>query len=246
MNAGMAGGIAALVLIVAVTVLFICLWLAKRRRERRDPADRGAVALGKHPNVVRANLSNILSNTLYLHPIHTLAPLRHVSPLGGHLCYTIIAIFCSILAIGIQVQLLSAWMGKKWNPMCSQNSTLWKIWYKIWNVRKVATTGEDLVAVLFNIIKCGLARRQNNRCLMFVNKSVFSSVSCSKMKKLFSHVTHLGSHLIFDANQGIYLVNMFPSCFMLIFSYLYPLVRAVILVGLRFGQPEFELQLVEK
>lgn len=108
MNAGMAGGIAALVLIVAVTVLFICLWLAKRRRERRDPADRGAVALGKHPNVVRANLSNILSNTLYLHPIHTLAPLRHVSPLGGHLCYTIIAIFCSILAIGIQVQLLSA------------------------------------------------------------------------------------------------------------------------------------------
>ncbi|XP_067248419.1 cadherin-related family member 5 [Chanodichthys erythropterus] len=51
MDAGMAGGIAALVLIVAVTVLFICLWLAKRRRERRDPADRGAVALGKHPNV---------------------------------------------------------------------------------------------------------------------------------------------------------------------------------------------------
>ncbi|XP_016406151.1 cadherin-related family member 5 isoform X3 [Sinocyclocheilus rhinocerous] len=51
MNAGMAGGIAALVLLVAVTVLFLFLWLAKRRRERRDPADRGAVALGKHPNV---------------------------------------------------------------------------------------------------------------------------------------------------------------------------------------------------
>ncbi|XP_016096182.1 cadherin-related family member 5-like isoform X1 [Sinocyclocheilus grahami] len=51
MNAGMAGGIAALVLIVAVTVLCLFLWLAKRRRERRDPADRGAVALGKHPNV---------------------------------------------------------------------------------------------------------------------------------------------------------------------------------------------------
>ncbi|XP_016096184.1 cadherin-related family member 5-like isoform X2 [Sinocyclocheilus grahami] len=54
MNAGMAGGIAALVLIVAVTVLCLFLWLAKRRRERRDPADRGAVALGKHPNVVNS------------------------------------------------------------------------------------------------------------------------------------------------------------------------------------------------
>ncbi|XP_059367250.1 cadherin-related family member 5-like isoform X2 [Carassius carassius] len=54
MNAGMAGGIAALVLIVAVIVLFLILWLAKRRRERRDPADRGAVALGKHPNVVNS------------------------------------------------------------------------------------------------------------------------------------------------------------------------------------------------
>ncbi|XP_052433486.1 cadherin-related family member 5-like isoform X2 [Carassius gibelio] len=51
MNTGMAGGIAALVLIVAVTLLFFFLWLAKRRRERRDPADRGAVALGKNPNV---------------------------------------------------------------------------------------------------------------------------------------------------------------------------------------------------
>lgn len=57
MNVGMAGGIAAFVLIVAVTTLFICLWLVKRRRERRDPEVRGSVALGKHPNVVRANLS---------------------------------------------------------------------------------------------------------------------------------------------------------------------------------------------
>ncbi|XP_056605018.1 cadherin-related family member 5 [Triplophysa dalaica] len=51
-NAGMAGGIAGLVLIVAITTLFIFLWLIKRRRERQDPADRGAIALGKHPNVV--------------------------------------------------------------------------------------------------------------------------------------------------------------------------------------------------
>lgn len=79
MNAGMAGGIAALILIVAVTVLFICLWLAKRRRERRDPADRGSIALGKHPNVVRANISKILLNTLYLHYIQTLAPTRHLA-----------------------------------------------------------------------------------------------------------------------------------------------------------------------
>lgn len=56
MNAGMAGGIAGLVLIVAITTLFIFLWLIKRRRERQDPADRGAIALGKHPNVVRAPL----------------------------------------------------------------------------------------------------------------------------------------------------------------------------------------------
>ncbi|KAK7130142.1 hypothetical protein R3I93_019695 [Phoxinus phoxinus] len=54
MNAGMAGGIAAFVLIVAVTTLFICLWLVKRRRERRDPEDRGSVPLGKHPNVVNS------------------------------------------------------------------------------------------------------------------------------------------------------------------------------------------------
>ncbi|XP_051547082.1 cadherin-related family member 5-like isoform X3 [Myxocyprinus asiaticus] len=51
MNAGMAGGIAALVVIVAMTAFFLLLWLAKRRRERRDPVDRGSVALGKHPNV---------------------------------------------------------------------------------------------------------------------------------------------------------------------------------------------------
>uniref|UniRef100_A0A8C1XSA9 Cadherin domain-containing protein n=1 Tax=Cyprinus carpio TaxID=7962 RepID=A0A8C1XSA9_CYPCA len=54
MNAGMAGGIAVLVLIVTVTVLCLFLWLAKRRRERQDPADRGAVALGKNPNVVNS------------------------------------------------------------------------------------------------------------------------------------------------------------------------------------------------
>nr|XP_055045724.1 cadherin-related family member 5 isoform X1 [Misgurnus anguillicaudatus] len=51
MNAGMAGGIAALVLIVAITTLFIFLWLVKKRRERQYPAERGAIALGKHPNV---------------------------------------------------------------------------------------------------------------------------------------------------------------------------------------------------
>ncbi|XP_073803257.1 cadherin-related family member 5 isoform X17 [Danio rerio] len=51
MHAGMAGGIAAVVFIVAVLALFLFLWLAKRRRERRDPVERGAVALGKHPNV---------------------------------------------------------------------------------------------------------------------------------------------------------------------------------------------------
>ncbi|XP_051974655.1 cadherin-related family member 5 [Xyrauchen texanus] len=57
MNVGMAGGIAALVLIAAMTTLFILLWLAKRRRERQDPEDRGSVPLGKHPNVVNSGCS---------------------------------------------------------------------------------------------------------------------------------------------------------------------------------------------
>ncbi|KAA0721063.1 Protocadherin-15 Precursor [Triplophysa tibetana] len=60
MNAGMAGGIAGFVLIVAITTLFIFLWLIKRRRERHDPADRGAIALAKHPNVVDSGHSTPL------------------------------------------------------------------------------------------------------------------------------------------------------------------------------------------
>ncbi|TRY82364.1 hypothetical protein DNTS_015107 [Danionella cerebrum] len=51
MNPGMAGGIAAVILIAAVTAMFIFLWMVKKRRERRDPVDRGAIALGKNPNV---------------------------------------------------------------------------------------------------------------------------------------------------------------------------------------------------
>lgn len=74
MNAGMASGIAAIVLIVAVTVLFLFLWLAKRRRETRDPADRGAVALGKHPNVVRATIFyqsyQVVPFTPFVHKVH--------------------------------------------------------------------------------------------------------------------------------------------------------------------------------
>ncbi|XP_030633954.1 cadherin-related family member 5 isoform X2 [Chanos chanos] len=51
MNAGMAGGIAAMVLLLALAAFFLLIRLVRRRRERQDPADRGSVALGKHPNV---------------------------------------------------------------------------------------------------------------------------------------------------------------------------------------------------
>ncbi len=70
----MASGIAALVLVVAVAVLFLLICLAKRRRETRDPADRGAVALGKHPNVVRAAIFDqsyqVVPFTPVVHKVH--------------------------------------------------------------------------------------------------------------------------------------------------------------------------------
>ena len=53
MDAGMAGGIAGVILLVLVAALVLLLRLVRRRRHRQDPSDRGAVALGKHPNVVR-------------------------------------------------------------------------------------------------------------------------------------------------------------------------------------------------
>ncbi|KAM9407815.1 uncharacterized protein ACWYII_027627 [Salvelinus alpinus] len=53
MDVRMAGGIMGGMLLLLVTTLFLLIRWAKRRR-RRDPARRGAVALGKHPNVVNS------------------------------------------------------------------------------------------------------------------------------------------------------------------------------------------------
>uniref|UniRef100_A0A4W5NE96 Cadherin domain-containing protein n=1 Tax=Hucho hucho TaxID=62062 RepID=A0A4W5NE96_9TELE len=53
MDVRMAGGIMGGTLLLLVTTLFLLIRWAKRRR-RRDPAGRGAVALGKHPNVVKS------------------------------------------------------------------------------------------------------------------------------------------------------------------------------------------------
>ncbi|XP_045068359.1 uncharacterized protein LOC121546616 [Coregonus clupeaformis] len=54
MDVRMAGGIMGGMLLMLVTTLFLLIRWAKRRRRRRDPAGRGAVALGKHHNVVNS------------------------------------------------------------------------------------------------------------------------------------------------------------------------------------------------
>ncbi|XP_035640685.1 cadherin-related family member 5 isoform X1 [Oncorhynchus keta] len=53
MDVRMAGGIMGGMLLLLVAILFLLIRWAKRRR-RRDPARRGAVNLGKHPNVVNS------------------------------------------------------------------------------------------------------------------------------------------------------------------------------------------------
>ncbi|KAG5267210.1 hypothetical protein AALO_G00219210 [Alosa alosa] len=53
MDAGLAGGIAGVILLLAVAALCLLIRIARRWRDRQDPGERGSVALGKHPNVVR-------------------------------------------------------------------------------------------------------------------------------------------------------------------------------------------------
>ncbi|XP_071389345.1 cadherin-related family member 5 [Centroberyx affinis] len=55
MDTRLAGGIAAMVLLLFVAALFLLLRIVRRRRSSRDPADQGAIALGKHPNVVNSS-----------------------------------------------------------------------------------------------------------------------------------------------------------------------------------------------
>uniref|UniRef100_A0A8B9JW61 Cadherin domain-containing protein n=1 Tax=Astyanax mexicanus TaxID=7994 RepID=A0A8B9JW61_ASTMX len=53
-NVGIAGGLAAVLLLLAVAAFCLLLRLLRRWRHRRDPVERGSVALGKHPNVVKS------------------------------------------------------------------------------------------------------------------------------------------------------------------------------------------------
>lgn len=70
MDVRMAGGIMGGMLLLLVTTLFLLIRWAKRRR-RRDPARRGAVALGKHPNVVRAAPCTRNTHIVSTHDSHT-------------------------------------------------------------------------------------------------------------------------------------------------------------------------------
>uniref|UniRef100_A0A4W5LJJ9 Cadherin domain-containing protein n=1 Tax=Hucho hucho TaxID=62062 RepID=A0A4W5LJJ9_9TELE len=55
MDVRIAGGIMGGMLLLLVTTLFLLIrWAKRRRRQRRNPAGRGAVALGKHLKVVSA------------------------------------------------------------------------------------------------------------------------------------------------------------------------------------------------
>ena len=49
----LAGGIAAVLLVLFVTASFLMVHMVRRRRDRQDPVNQGALTLGQHPNVVR-------------------------------------------------------------------------------------------------------------------------------------------------------------------------------------------------
>ncbi|KAM6986273.1 cadherin-related family member 5 [Aplochiton taeniatus] len=51
MDTKLAGGIAGGILLLLVAVLIAMLRMVRRKRKRQDPAVRGAIAVGKHPNV---------------------------------------------------------------------------------------------------------------------------------------------------------------------------------------------------
>lgn len=53
MDAGLAGGIAGVLLLLALAALCLLIRMVRKWRDRSDPAERSSVALGKHPNVVR-------------------------------------------------------------------------------------------------------------------------------------------------------------------------------------------------
>lgn len=50
-----------LVLTVLGSVASMVMWLKKKHRGKRDPLERGCVAQGKHPNVVRSSFMGILA-----------------------------------------------------------------------------------------------------------------------------------------------------------------------------------------
>ncbi|CAL8322784.1 unnamed protein product [Lota lota] len=48
----LAGAIAAILLVLFVTAVFLTVHMVRRRRDKQNPVDQGALTLGKHPNVV--------------------------------------------------------------------------------------------------------------------------------------------------------------------------------------------------
>ncbi|XP_061106677.1 cadherin-related family member 5-like [Conger conger] len=65
MNVGMAWGVAVTVLLLLGAAFVLFLQLVRRRRQQQDLADRGSVALGKHPNVVNHGRAEIYRNEAF-------------------------------------------------------------------------------------------------------------------------------------------------------------------------------------
>ncbi|XP_056132691.1 cadherin-related family member 5 [Lampris incognitus] len=64
MDTRLAGGVAGIALLFLVVALFLIFQLVRSRRGRRDPDNQGAVALGKHPNVVSSGQPEYLTEEM--------------------------------------------------------------------------------------------------------------------------------------------------------------------------------------
>ncbi|KAJ8006483.1 hypothetical protein DPEC_G00107720 [Dallia pectoralis] len=60
MDLRVAGSVTGVLFLMLVTIMFLLIRWAKRRRQRRDPAGRGSVTLGKHSKGVNSSRSNPL------------------------------------------------------------------------------------------------------------------------------------------------------------------------------------------
>ncbi|CAL8242420.1 unnamed protein product [Merluccius merluccius] len=60
----LAGGIAAVLLVLFVTASFLMVHMVRRRRDRQDPVNQGALTLGQHPNVVNPSRATHFSDDI--------------------------------------------------------------------------------------------------------------------------------------------------------------------------------------